>query len=372
MDQLKPSDRVLAYLKREIGLDHLEPGTRLPPVRQIAIATNVSHGTARNILQKLANQGYVEIKPGSGASWIREPQSKVSDMVIGVNTIKPDVQPTNLNMQWLYRVYGGITQGALRQEISLRVKPILRNRGNKGDLSGVEYDVKELEHVDGFILFPFHGFRELEKILKEKKIPHVYFNPPHWGTTEGFVSSAYFEICERIGKVWSEVGKQRVLGIFSPGPDKSVSCQLMSAGLMSGLAMAREQLPEVHKISLEVNDKPVAEQAFGALLDKGWIPDAVLCKADVIAEGVLSAARKRGIRVPEQMSVIGGNGMSYYEPVRSTLTAIRQPVEEIGERLIQMLVERIANPDKTLAGVYLPGSILTGETTSEEENKLLS
>lgn len=367
-DKLKPSDRVLAYLQREIGLEDLKPGTRLPPVRQIATAINVSHGTARNILLKLAEQGFVEIKPGSGASWIREQRAQNMDLVIGVNTIRPEAKSKSVNMQWLYRMYGGISKGALISGVTFRMKPILKGEFKQGQ-SYVDFDVRDLEGVDGFILFPFFGFRELEQILQERKIPYVYFNPPHHGATEGFVSPSYFSSCEDLGKVWAKVGKKRVLGMFSPGPEKSVSCQLMSAGLMSGLAIGSDQLPEVHKLTIEQNDMELAEKSFTELLDTGWVPDAVLCKEDVIAMGVLNVARSRGIQVPEQMSVVGGNGMSYYEPTRSPLTVIRQPIEEIGESLVNMLLEKIQKPSKPQVGIYKEGAILAGETTTDSENQ---
>lgn len=360
------------HLKHEIGLHTLKPGTRLPAVRQIAAAADVSHGTARNILQKLASQGYVEIKPGSGTVWIREPQepnefiARSSELVIGVNTFQADNKSGSLNKSWQYRIHGGITHGALMKGVSLRLKHLLERPQDVKD--EVQLHLHNLKGVDGFILFPFYGFRQLERILTEKKIPFVYFNPPHYDATKQFVSHAYFEISERLGKIWGHVKKKRVLTFFSPGPEKSVSCQFMSAGLMSGLAMNQIRLPEIYKLTISQSNQETAAKAFGKFIDKGWIPDAVLCKSDIIALGVLEMAQIKGIGVPEQMSVVGGNGMSYYEPSRSPLTAFHQPLEEIGEHLIEMLAEQITHPHIPQPGVYLKSTILVGDTTTQKEN----
>ena len=72
--------------------------------------------------------------------------------------------------------------------------------------------------------------------------------------------------------------------------------------------------------------------------------DAVFCAAgDYVAQGFLSEARKNGVEVPRNISIIG------YDDIESSadleLTTVKQPLEEMGKEAIRMAVEAIKNPN---------------------------
>src|SRR5437764_8626739 len=81
-------------------------------------------------------------------------------------------------------------------------------------------------------------------------------------------------------------------------------------------------------------------KAAGALLDLGDPPTAIFAFNDNIAIGVLQAARERGLRVPEELSVVGFDDVEYAEIVSPPLTTIRQPLAEMG-RMAVSLLERL-------------------------------
>jgi LacI family transcriptional regulator len=76
----------------------------------------------------------------------------------------------------------------------------------------------------------------------------------------------------------------------------------------------------------------------------GELPDAVVCANDQMAIGVLQAFAKAGVRVPEQVAVVGFDDIfpgSLYDP---PLTTVHQPMRGLGERACTRLLERIARP----------------------------
>ena len=81
-------------------------------------------------------------------------------------------------------------------------------------------------------------------------------------------------------------------------------------------------------------------RAARQLLDLHDPPTAVFAFNDNIAIGVLQAARERGIRVPEDLSVVGFDDVEYAEIVTPPLTTIRQPLAEMG-RMAVSLLERL-------------------------------
>jgi LacI family transcriptional regulator len=74
------------------------------------------------------------------------------------------------------------------------------------------------------------------------------------------------------------------------------------------------------------------------------LPDAVVCANDQMAIGVLRAFAAGGVRVPEDVAVVGFDDIalgSLYDP---TLTTVHQPMRMLGERACARLLDRIADP----------------------------
>ena len=74
------------------------------------------------------------------------------------------------------------------------------------------------------------------------------------------------------------------------------------------------------------------------------LPDAVVCANDQMAIGVLQAFAKAGVRVPEQVAVVGFDDIfpgSLYDP---PLTTVHQPMRLLGERACTRLLDRIGRP----------------------------
>jgi DNA-binding LacI/PurR family transcriptional regulator len=75
------------------------------------------------------------------------------------------------------------------------------------------------------------------------------------------------------------------------------------------------------------------------LLDKVPEVDAVFANSDLIALGAVNAIRERGLRVPEDISVIGYDDISLAQYCSPPLTTIRQNIAESGRLLVQNLVQ---------------------------------
>ena len=79
--------------------------------------------------------------------------------------------------------------------------------------------------------------------------------------------------------------------------------------------------------------------AMGALLDK---------MPDVLAVGAIRAIRDRGLRVPEDISVIGFDGIDLGNYLTPRLTTIRQKSDRIADRSMEILVDRIEEEKEAL------------------------
>ena len=102
------------------------------------------------------------------------------------------------------------------------------------------------------------------------------------------------------------------------------------------------------------------EQAGEDLLasHRGALPDAVVCANDQMAIGVLRAFAAAGVRVPDEVAVVGFDDIypaSLFDP---PLTSVHQPVRMLGERACARLLDRIANPALVPAVELLPTELV--------------
>ena len=83
------------------------------------------------------------------------------------------------------------------------------------------------------------------------------------------------------------------------------------------------------------------------LLSKS-VADGIVCTDDLTALLVLQAARELGISVPNDLKVTGFDGTKLVSTYHPELSTVVQPLEDIASVLINLLLERIKNPDEKL------------------------
>jgi LacI family transcriptional regulator len=98
------------------------------------------------------------------------------------------------------------------------------------------------------------------------------------------------------------------------------------------------------------------------LLGRTPRPTAIFAAADIQAVGVLEAARELGIRVPEELSLIGFDGIELSELL--DFSTIQQPIEEMGALGVKKLIERIEQPEQPPELIRLSTTLIERHTTA--------
>jgi LacI family transcriptional regulator, galactose operon repressor len=107
-------------------------------------------------------------------------------------------------------------------------------------------------------------------------------------------------------------------------------------------------------------------QAIERLLELGEPPDAVFCVNDVLAMGAMDGARARGVRVPEDLWIVGYDDIELASWGAYDLTTVRQPMEQMVSEAIELLLAKIADPAKPLERRCLPNEIVIRRSTNRE------
>ena len=100
-----------------------------------------------------------------------------------------------------------------------------------------------------------------------------------------------------------------------------------------------------------------------ALLNLENPPTAIFASNDAMAMGAMDAVRSRGLRIPEDVSIIGFDDVPQAALVRPALTSVRQPLEQMGRIATQMLLDRLKDPEQESTRIELPTELIIREST---------
>jgi LacI family repressor for deo operon, udp, cdd, tsx, nupC, and nupG len=106
-----------------------------------------------------------------------------------------------------------------------------------------------------------------------------------------------------------------------------------------------------------------AAQAEGLLAHTG-APTAVFCFSDEMAIGVIAVARRHGLRVPADLSVVGFDDIRFARHIDPPLTTIAQPMREIGEGTVRLLLEILRGDEIKPVSVTLPHQLVVRGSTA--------
>jgi LacI family transcriptional regulator len=109
--------------------------------------------------------------------------------------------------------------------------------------------------------------------------------------------------------------------------------------------------------------QPGGYAAASELMELPNAPTAIFASNDMMAFGAMEAARERGKKIPDDISIVGFDDIPQAAHVHPPLTTIRQPLEEMGRRAARMLLEIIENPELPAGRIELPTDLVVREST---------
>jgi len=210
--------------------------------------------------------------------------------------------------------------------------------------------------VDGILTAAMFSPEELATI-EAAQIPVVFYNR---SSKDLLVSSVRCD--QEEGERWlvdELVGAgHRSFGIVE-GPSDSVVSIERKMGALSELAAMG--ITEVTTVSGDFGYE-TGRECFAELVRKhGKPPDAVIAANDVMAIGCIDEAREGfGLSVPQDISIVGFDGVGPARYAAYDVTTVRQPVHRMTEAAAEMLLERIDNPGlspekRAFSGIPVPG-----------------
>ena len=152
---------------------------------------------------------------------------------------------------------------------------------------------------------------------------------------------------EMVGHLAS-LGHRRIA--FIGGLENTTVGEDRSLGFLDGLAEAGIAMEEDLRLWGNFSESSGAEAAR-ALLVRRPRPTALMAANDMMALGALRVAQEEfGLRVPEDLTVVGADDIRLTTYVRPRLTTLSQPIYDIGRMATQLLLETLRTPGSRAGG----------------------
>lgn len=175
------------------------------------------------------------------------------------------------------------------------------------------------------------------------------------------VSAAHTAGAAQAMKHLLSLGHRRIGAITGPGGGKATVDR--RRGYFAALAEAG--IAPDPELEVESNfEVPGGTAAAAHLLDLPEPPTAIFAFNDNMAIGTVRAARARGLRVPEDLSVIGFDDLGEASIVTPALTTIRQPLAEMGRMAVSLLVRLLDNQRLEALHVELATRLVVRDSTA--------
>ncbi|MHC5907510.1 LacI family DNA-binding transcriptional regulator [Streptomyces sp. S6] len=214
-------------------------------------------------------------------------------------------------------------------------------------------------HVDGVLLVSSHSGDPIAQELREAGVPLVACGKPIGiGSKVSYVAADDRDGARDMVRHLLALGRRHVGVVTGP---------LDTPGGVERLAGYREVLAEAgiaYDERLVVSgDYSRASGAAGAraLLERVPDVDAVFVASDLMAQGVLTALREAGRRVPQDVAVGGFDDSPAAVSASPALTTIRQPWDRISGEMVRVLLAQIGGEDP--AAVILPTELVKRDST---------
>jgi DNA-binding LacI/PurR family transcriptional regulator len=232
-----------------------------------------------------------------------------------------------------YYLIEGVLAVADQAKYSLRVE--VKSHEDPDLLAFFEQVVGD-RSLDGVIIVPqFLTDYPFLHTLQTRNFPYVMFRPARFGADVNYVDIENAVGGHLVADLFARLGHQQIAMIN--GPETHVDAIERERGFIEGLSSAG-----IHTLVKRYGDFLIQSgfSAMKSILEE-LNPDAVFCANDYMAAGAIKCLWEAGLRVPQDISIVGYDNSDICEGILPSLTTVDHRLEELGQCLAQGVLDLI-------------------------------
>lgn len=348
-DKLPKYAQISEHFKELIKSGQIKYGDRLLSESEIVEKFKVSRHTVRQALMDMDKEGYIYKEQGKG-TFCSYKEKKDEKKTIAVLT-------TYISNYIFPPIISGIEEVLSSAGYTLT----LSNTNNEKQKEE-EYLQKLINNdILGLIIEPTMSAMEntnlnLYKELEKRNIPYIMINAKYEELNPAYVVMDDIEGGQVVTSYLLQLGHKEIVGIFKNDDIQGINRQ---QGYVNALT----------QYGIEVNYEYIGkygtkEASFfpyeftSNLLRRNSKPTAIVCYNDEIAIQVMHAVRDMGLRIPEDISIVGYDDSDIATATEVKITTIRHPKKEMGKRAARFLINMIEKKEEKPFYIYKPELIV--------------
>ncbi|MEV0531430.1 LacI family DNA-binding transcriptional regulator [Kitasatospora sp. NPDC050463] len=300
--------------------------SRTAASRAINNAPHVSRAKREAVERAVRELGFVP-NPSAQALATR----RVGAVVLAVSSDEPGLFADPFFAEVIVGVSAALEQTDLELILLLANSPRGRERFER---------LLRSRRADGVMLMALRGDDPLGRLAEEADLPVVFGGLPLAGEPRWYVDADNRGGARLAADHLVRSGRRRPVMIT--GQVDTRVAVTREQGFTEGLKLAGVPL-----LGVEAGDftEEGGAAAMERLLAGRPAPDAVFAASDAMAIGALRTLRLHGLRVPEDVAVVGFNDLASARHTNPPLTTVHQPVRALGQEMARMLVGAIEGHD---------------------------
>ncbi|HET7580125.1 MAG TPA: LacI family DNA-binding transcriptional regulator [Bacillales bacterium] len=325
-----------------------------PTIKDVAKKANVSIATVSRILNNLP--GYSETTKKKVLQAIEElgyHPNAIARGLINKRTQTIGVLFPNVSNMYSSAILDGIEQTAHHLDHSV----IVCNTDSNGKRTKKYLQVLKEKQVDGVIFTSEVMNKEYYDMLLQMNIPIVLVSTVSYQYPLPYVKVDDKHAAYTATEYLIKNGHHKIAMISGPKGDPIAGGPRVD-GFMQALEDNRVSKADTLVLYGDGFGFKEGEENLPIIIEKNPDITAVFTASDEIAAGALSIAYKMGIKVPDELSVVGFDNTMIAEMSIPPLTTVAQPLFDMGRTASEMLFSMIRNKTKTIDSRIMPHQII--------------
>ncbi len=259
-----------------------------------------------------------------------------------------------------------VLKGISRTAAAARYDVLLSTAG--GDAEEILADWIHGRRIDGIVLLRSRVNEPAMQLIQRERFPAVVLGRPCVNEVS-YVDNNNVTAAYTATKHLIDLGHERI-AFIGGAPDLAVTEDRL-LGYRQALAQASLPVSDAY-ILLGQYEWQSGYNLCSTLLQSSVPPTALVASDDGIAIGALQAAHDLGWIVPENLSVIGFNDIPASEFSIPPLTTVEVHMEQLGTAVAEVLLQKIANPERAVQRVIVKTRIILRSSTGRAPAPVLT
>ena len=298
---------IVNYIKDQIHTGNYRIGELLPGQRVIAEMLSVSRPSVKRAIDVLEKEGILECKPSIGTVIIQSPAKKIL-----VGYLVRDLQdPFHIEVireldNLLHKYHGGL---------------VVAQGGNDSRLltMGITHEVKHFE---------------LFSESKHESVPTVYIGGVPCETSNMVIS----DVNSATDQIYKHLKSLGHIKCAYAGPFYEENDQIFSSLILDFVKDNNNIKSEDHFLVNPLNESE-CETVVKIIMESKSPPTALICHNDWLAIAIMKAAKKYGLDIPQDLSIVGFDDLDISSLLQVPLTTIQFSRKKTAEKVMEILMK---------------------------------